>query len=89
MWNRVSVNANLIQRRTERAVLIKLPKSEFRFWHPGKLVRQTGKNGYYMTISYTDDFEFNIFRTGNGKYNANEKIEERRLTGAEFEKYFE
>ena len=45
-WIQVTANSNLIQTKTEKAVLIKLPKSKLMFWHPAKCVRTNGKNGY-------------------------------------------
>lgn len=88
MWKQVTANSNLIQTETDRAVLIKLPKSELMFWHPKKCVRTSGKGGYRMSISYTDDFEFKAFRNGKGKHNFKEKIEERELSVPEFESFF-
>ena len=87
-WKQVVANSNLIQHATDRAVLIKLPKSDFKFWHPSKCVRTSGKNNYRMTISYTDSFIFKCFKTGNGRYNFKDKIAEMELNAAEFEKYF-
>ena len=87
-WKQVTCNSNLIQHESDSAVLIKLPKSEFRFWHPTKCVRTNGKNGYRMTISYTDSFTFKIFRNGKGKYNRFDKIEEKEISPSEFEKFF-
>lgn len=88
MWKSVTANSNLIQAGTAKAMLIKLPKSDLKFWHPVKLVRTSGKDGYRMTVSYTDDFTFKAFRTGQGRYNFKDKIEERELSAAEFEKFF-
>lgn len=87
-WKKIVANSNLIQAETDRAILIKLPKSELTFWHPAKCVRTDGKSGYRMTISYTDEFSFKAFRNGKGQYNSREKIEERTLTAAEFEAFF-
>lgn len=78
-WHQVEGNSNLIQAQTEKAYLIKLPKSEFQFWHPKKLVRLQGKNDYHMTVSFGDEWRFKIFRNGKGKYNSFEKIEEKEI----------
>lgn len=88
MWKQVIANSNLIQTQTDKAVLIKLPKSELMFWHPAKCVRLSGKSDYRMTVSYTDDFKFKTFRTGQGRHNFKDKIEERELTVAQFEAFF-
>lgn len=87
-WKQVIANSNLIQSNTEKAVLIKLPHSEYKFWHPSKCVRLSGKNGYRMSISYTDEFKFKCFKNGKGKYNRFDKIAEKELSAEEFEKYF-
>lgn len=89
IWKRVIGNSNLLQAETDNAVLIKLPKSEMKFWHPKKLVRTSGKNGYRLSISYTDEFTFKCFRNGKGQFNFKEKIQECELSAAEFEEFFE
>jgi hypothetical protein len=86
-WEQVVANSNLIRARTERAVLIKLPKSELTFWHPRKLVRTSGKSDYRMTIAFTEEFEFKCFREGTGF--KRQILEERVLTVEQFKKYFE
>lgn len=88
MWKNIKANSNLIQASTEKAVLIKLPKSEFLFWHPAKLVKTMGKNSYLMSIGYTNEFIFKVFRNGKGQYNKTTKIEEKTLSISEFEAYF-
>jgi hypothetical protein len=79
-WLTVSAPSNLVQHQAGSAVLIKMPGSEFRFWHPAKLVRFSGKNGYRMTFSFTEEFKFKLFRPGKGKHNRHEKIEEKTMT---------
>lgn len=87
-WKSVTGNSNLVQHQTDRAILIKLPKSELKFWHPAKLVRFSGKNGYLMKISFTDEFKFKAFRNGKGRYNRFDKIEEVEMSPTEIEKAF-
>lgn len=87
-WKTIEANSNLIQHETGKAVLIKVPNSEFKFWHPAKCVRTSGKNGYLLNISYTDSFEFKMFRSGKGRYNSFDKIEEMTVTAKEFERMF-
>lgn len=79
------MNSNLIQHETDRALLIKLPKSDFKFWHPKSLCRISGKRGYLLAISYTVDFKFKIFRTGT----RNNVLESKELEEDDFLKYFE
>jgi len=87
-WIQIKANSNLIQKETEKSVLIKLPKSELMFWHPIKCVRANGKGGYLMTISFTEDFKFNLFRNGKGKTTSFTKIEEVEYTAKELQEAF-
>ena len=82
MWHNIKLNSNLVQTETERAVLIKLPKEEFKFWHPKKCVRNAG--GGMISIGIADDMTIKCFRNGNGKYNFKEVIAEKSYTADEF-----
>ena len=87
-WKTLSCNSNLIQQTTSRSVLIKVPKTDWMFWHPAKCVRTKGKNGYHVTISYTDSFEFKLFKNGKGRYNKFEKIAEKQVDSVTMASYF-
>lgn len=87
-WIQIKANSNLIQNSTEKAVLIKLPKSELMFWHPAKCVRTNGKSNYLMTISFTEDFKFKCFRNGKGKTTSFTKIEEVEYSAKELQEAF-
>jgi hypothetical protein len=87
-WIQIKANSNLIQNSTEKAVLIKLPKSELMFWHPAKCVRTNGKSNYLMTISFTKDFKFKCFRNGKGKTTSFTKIEEVEYSAKEIQELF-
>tara|TARA_R100000742_G_C4178812_1_gene14627 strand:- start:13 stop:294 length:282 start_codon:yes stop_codon:yes gene_type:complete len=88
-WITIKANSNLIQNSTDRAYLIKLPKSELMFWHPSKLVRFRGKKNYLMSISFTDSFIFKCFRNGKGKTTFNKKIEEIEYNHKEIQEIFD
>ena len=84
MWKNIEFNSNNVQAETAKSVLIKVPGSKLKFWHPAKLVRYRGKGGYLISIGFTDEFTFRLFRNGEGRYNKNDKIEEIELTASEF-----
>lgn len=84
-WNKVECQANCIIHSTGRADLIKIPTTNWEFWHPSKLVRQYGKSGYMISISYTDDFTFNLKKKSKSGKSIVEEIE---ISGSEFADYF-
>lgn len=89
-WKNIYISKNNIETETARAVLIKMPnKSDYAsyiFWHPAKLVRES--RGGKVSIGYTDDFKFKIFKNGNGKYNRFDKIDEKEISAEEIEEAF-
>lgn len=87
-WRSVDGHSSIIQAETTRAVLIKLPKEEWFFWHPAKLVRTSGKNDYRLNVSFTEEFEFKLFKNGKGKHNKFTKIAEKTISAREFELYW-
>ena len=79
MWENIKLNSNLIQGETGRAYLIKVPKQDWLFWYPSKLVRIMGKNGYLMSLGLNSDMTFKLFRNGKGQYNRFQKVEEKEV----------
>ena len=72
MWRKINFNAQNIETETERSTLIKMPKKSkyegWVFWYPTKLVRDEGGKGYNLSFSFSDTWEFKIFKQyKNGK----------------------
>jgi len=88
----VNFNSQNIVTQTEKAVLIACPhKSNYDgyvFWHPAKLVREAGGKGYFLTLSYTDEFEFRLKKYGKGQHNRREVIDECTVSGDEIAEIF-
>ena len=90
MWHKVYFNSQNIEHETAKATLIKMPnKSEYagyKFWHPSKCVRTLSKgNGYFKTFSYTDNWEFTIFKSNK----KGERTAEQTLTAEDMEIAFD
>lgn len=87
MFN-VSASSNLILWETERAYLLRLPKTKYKFWISKKLARTSADYGYKINMIIPSDFEVRIFKNGEGKYNKKEVIDERVISIEEFLKQF-
>lgn len=68
MWRKININKNNIVATTNKAVLIKMPNNSsykgYCFWHPAKLIKNEGGNGYFYSFSYNEDFEFKLEKKG-------------------------
>lgn len=89
MWKNIYINTNLIQNFTSKSYLFKLPKTSkyagYLFWHPDKCVHSVYGREDVLSIGYTDDFTFKIFKQGK---NFN-KLDEKTITVKEFVEIFE
>lgn len=80
MWKQIVFNVQNIEQQTEKAVLIKMPRSSrydgWTFWHPKKLVRVVGGKGYYLSLAYTNDWKFTLRKGNQTKVVGVKEIEE-------------
>lgn len=88
-WKAINFNALSIEHETAKSVLIKMPNNSewhgYKFWHPSKCVRTLSRGkGYFKTFSYTDNWEFTIFKSNK----RGERTIEQVLTAREMEKAF-
>lgn len=89
-WQTINFNSQNIEHETAKAVLIKMPNnsewSGYKFWHPSKCVRTLSKgNGYFKTFSYTENWEFTIFKSNK----KGERTAEQILTAEDMEIAFD
>lgn len=87
MWENIKAN-NSIEANTEKAVLIRIPKTDLKFWHPSKLVRTFGKSDYAMSFGVCEGMTFRVFRNGKGRYNRLDKTFEVTISLEELKGYF-
>ena len=92
MWKNIEINIQNIEIDTGNVVLIKMPNkskyASYKFWHPSKLIKY-GSNSNSVSIGYTNDFAFKLFKNGNGKYNKFNVIDEKEISVEEFEEAFD
>ena len=84
----INFNSNLILWETDKAYLVKLPKTDYQFWVSKKLCKIYGKSGYMVRMFVPENFEVKIQKTGKSKFNKFDIIDEKILNYKEFIKYF-
>lgn len=91
MWKSININKQNIKAETGKAILIAMPNNStykgFVFWHTKKLVHE-GRHSNAVSISYTDEFKFHLFKYGKGKFNVKEIIDIEDVGVEEFEEAF-
>lgn len=90
-WKNININKNNIQAETENSMLIGMPKLSgykgYSFWHPAKCIHDSFTNGY-ISLGYTDEWEFKLKKYGKGKYNKYQVIDEITVGAEEIENAF-
>lgn len=88
-WKNININYNLIHYDTGKATLIAMPHKSnydgYKFWFPSKLVRSSRARVDAVSLGYTDEFTFRLFKDGK----SGKRLDEVELTASEFEKEFE
>lgn len=72
----------MIQHETIKAILVKLPKTDWQVWLSKKFIRP-GTHSANLSISVNEEYSFEIFRSGKGRYNSTQKLDSKQITGKE------
>lgn len=87
-WKTISVPSTLIECIREKNYLLKVPNSEYYFWHPIYWVELKGHKSQLVHIKYSNDYMFTIFKCDVSPNNFYTRKEGKKVNVAEFEKYF-
>ena len=87
MWHNTKsfYGGNQIETETTGSFLVKIPKSDYKFWISKKQTRWTGTN---VTFGINETWTYKIFKNGKGKYNKFDIVGEREVTGLELLEMF-
>lgn len=70
-WKSISININLVHHDTGKATLIAMPHKSnydgYKFWFPSKLVRSSRTRTDAVSLGYTDEFTFRLFKDGKNR----------------------
>lgn len=66
-WMKIYINSNSIKGTYGNSTIIHMPQSQKEwkgcvFFHPSKLVRTVNAKSYVHSVSFTDEFEFKIYK---------------------------
>lgn len=85
-WGKVAINAQNVERTTEKAALINIPHRSdhdgYSLWVSLKLLR-SGRHNYEYMLSAKSDMTFTLKKYGNGKWNKSQVIAEKTLSADE------
>lgn len=82
-WGKVAVNAQNIERTTEKGALIKMPHNSehdgFSVWVSLKLLR-AGRHSWEYLLSIKGDMQFTLKKHGQGRYNKSQVLAEKTVS---------
>lgn len=81
-WLQVNIGRILVRSENENGVLIKIPWQDWLVWLPTSMVSRAG--GDRLTISFPEDWTFELFRTGKGAHNRRIRVAKRKVSATEF-----
>jgi len=89
IWKIVKGNIEQIEVETPKAMLLKVPGTDWLYWHPKKLIRQPEECAMTLNISFTDEFKFKLMKfrkkpNGDGF----QKMEELTVTPARLQELY-
>lgn len=87
-WKMIKIEEKQIIAETEKAILFKIPKQDFLFWHSIKLVRESKNDDNFVTLSFTDEFVFNVFKNGTIDNNFEKESEQNYKANDFIAKFF-
>ncbi|WP_304068608.1 hypothetical protein [Megamonas hypermegale] len=91
-WKKISINKQNVRHETAKAALIAMPHKSnydgYEFWVSSKLVHP-GSHSYELYLSLKDDYTFKLRKTGKGKYNRYEVIDEQTISAEEMIEAFD
>lgn len=78
MWKKLLFNRQNIKASTPSAYLIMMPRGsrypDYLFWYPAKLIKEAAGKGYFMSLTYADNFQFRLIKYGHGRFNQHKII---------------
>lgn len=76
----ITINLSQIEWETDKAYLIKVPKSKYKFWFPKRYTQSENSRGTKIRLLFEDDKEYKIFKNGQGKYNKHSITSEKMVS---------
>lgn len=84
----VFINNSQIEWETEKAMLIKIPKSSYRFWYPKVFIQACNNKKTRYRVALSDEFEYRLFKKGDKIYNKYKKTYEKSVSKGQMMQFF-